>query len=320
MSQNQIANLSEAMPVNQNSGVFSSIQRFNESYQMASCLADSDLVPKAYLGKPQNCLIALNMAERMDSDPMMVMQNLHVIRGRPSFSAQFLVACVNRSGRFSTIQYEKVNGDKPETFSYEYWVNKVKKTGSATVVNDKCRAFATELKTGVVIYGPWASMEMAVKEQWYSKAGSKWQTMPELMLEYRAAAFFVRTKAPEIAMGMQTTEELKDMGDAVVVHENEAAPTVNVKDLEQLIQGDTTPESELKTEESEAPMITFYKQSIDSCSDLETLTQCGQDIADKVGELSESGVLEVKRYLNDKIKAAKAQADDQAGVPEDFRL
>lgn len=110
------------------------------------------------------------------------------------------------------------------------------------------------------------------------------------------------------------------MGDAVVVHENEAAPTVNVKDLEQLIQGDTTPESELKTEESEAPMITFYKQSIDSCSDLETLTQCGQDIADKVGELSESGVLEVKRYLNDKIKAAKAQADDQAGVPEDFRL
>ena len=119
MSQNQIANLSEAMPVNQSSGVFSSIQRFNESYQMASCLADSDLVPKAYLGKPQNCLIALNMAERMDSDPMMVMQNLHVIHGRPSFSAQFLVACVNRSGRFSTIQYEKVNGDKPETFSYE---------------------------------------------------------------------------------------------------------------------------------------------------------------------------------------------------------
>ena len=37
--------------------------------------------------------------------------------------------------------------------------------------------------------------------------------MPELMLQYRAAAFLVRTYAPEISMGMQTEEELHDIID-----------------------------------------------------------------------------------------------------------
>ena len=165
-------------------------------------------------------------------------------------------------------------------------------------------------------------MEMAVKEQWYSKAGSKWQTMPELMLEYRAAAFFVRTKAPEIAMGMQTTEELKDMGDAVVVHENEAAPTVNVKDLEQLIQGKSEPVEEAhdETPEDNFDHVTFYKQSIDSCAGLAELQECAKDIGENVGKMNKEQVAEVKQYLDAALKAAKAQADDQAGVPEDFKI
>jgi len=52
---------------------------------------------------------------------------------------------------------------------------------------------------------------MAAAEGWATKAGSKWKTMPELMLRYRAAAFFGRLYAPDILMGMQTAEEAVDV-------------------------------------------------------------------------------------------------------------
>ena len=53
-------------------------------------------------------------------------------------------------------------------------------------------------------------MEMAVKEGWYGKAGSKWQTMEEVMLRYRTASFFGKLYAPELLMGMQSVEEAQD--------------------------------------------------------------------------------------------------------------
>ena len=34
--------------------------------------------------------------------------------------------------------------------------------------------------------------------------------MPEQMLRYRAAAWFIRTTAPELSMGLQTVDEVKD--------------------------------------------------------------------------------------------------------------
>ncbi|WP_252151905.1 hypothetical protein [Acinetobacter sp. ANC 4177] len=51
---------------------------------------------------------------------------------------------------------------------------------------------------------------MAVKEGWYQKNGSKWQSMPEQMLRYRAASFFGRIYAPDLLMGLRTQEEELD--------------------------------------------------------------------------------------------------------------
>ena len=52
---------------------------------------------------------------------------------------------------------------------------------------------------------------MAKKEQWATKAGSKWQTMPELMIRYRAAAFWGRLYASDLLLGMQSQEEVVDI-------------------------------------------------------------------------------------------------------------
>lgn len=159
----------------------------------ARLLASSSLVPKEYQGNIANCFVALNMALRMQADPLMVMQNLHVIQGRPSWSSQFLISSFNTCGRFSAIRYE--------------WV------GQPGTDDWGCRAWAVEKATGEKLVGSLVTIGLAKKEGWYNKQGSKWQTMPEQMLMYRAAAWFVRAYAPEIAMGMHTVEELQDIVD-----------------------------------------------------------------------------------------------------------
>ena len=159
----------------------------------ARLLASSSLVPKEYQGNIANCFVALNMALRMQADPLMVMQNLHIIQGRPSWSSQFLIATFNTCGRFSALRYE--------------WV------GEPGTDDWGCRAWAIERATGEKLVGATVTIGIAKREGWYDKNGSKWRTMPQQMLMYRAAAWFVRAYAPEIAMGLHTVEELQDIVD-----------------------------------------------------------------------------------------------------------
>ena len=83
---------------------FSSQQSFELAQRAAKLLSTSTLVPKEYQGNLSNCVIALNMASRIDADPLMVMQNLVVVHGRPTWSSQFLIATVNTCGRFSALR------------------------------------------------------------------------------------------------------------------------------------------------------------------------------------------------------------------------
>ena len=167
---------------------------FELAQRVAKCFATSTLVPKDYQGNLPNCVIALNMANRMGADPLMVIQNLHIVHGRPTWSAQFLIATFNKCGRFSSLRYEFVGDHGSDEWG--------------------CMAKATELATGEVLTGTLVTVAMAKKEGWFGKNGSKWQTMPQQMLMYRAAAWFVRTIAPEIAMGLQTADEIADTYEA----------------------------------------------------------------------------------------------------------
>ena len=167
---------------------------FNLAVRIGNMLAASNIVPKAYQGNMPNCVVALNMASRIGADPLMVMQNLYVVHGNPSWSAQFLIACFNQCGRFSSLRYEFSGEENTDSWS--------------------CRAWALEKETGQRLDGTVVSIGMAKKEGWYEKSGSKWKTMPQQMLMYRAASWFVRAYAPEIAMGLQTAEEMRDTYDA----------------------------------------------------------------------------------------------------------
>jgi hypothetical protein len=169
---------------------------FELAQRQAKAVLSSTLVPKDHQSIG-NVMIAMNMAKRMNADVLMVLQNLHVIHGRPGWSSQFLIACFNSCGRYSSIRY-RFSGTPGDT---EYG----------------CVAECTELATGEKIEGCKITMKMAADEGWLSKSGSKWKTMPEQMLRYRAAAFLIRTTAPEIGMGLMTSDEVEDVIDGTVV-------------------------------------------------------------------------------------------------------
>jgi hypothetical protein len=166
-----------------------SITSFEHVQRVAKMLSSSSLIPKEYQGNIQNTMIALEMANRIGASPLMVMQNLYIVHGKPSWSSTFIIAALNASRRFSPVRFEMAGqGD-------EYG----------------CQAWAYDVATKDKLEGPKVTMKMAKTEGWVTKAGSKWQTMPELMLRYRAAAFFGRLYAPDIMMGMQTAEEVADV-------------------------------------------------------------------------------------------------------------
>lgn len=173
---------------------FFNLEGFELMQRISKAFASSDLVPQAYQGNLPNCMIALDMAQRIGANPLMVMQNLYIVHGTPGWSSKFLIATVNTCGRFSALRYE--------------W------KGQPGAADYGCRAWAVERETGERLDGIWVTWAMVKAEGWSSKKGSKWMTMPDQMFLYRAAAFWQRVYAPDLAMGLQTAEEVKDVYDA----------------------------------------------------------------------------------------------------------
>lgn len=194
---------------NQGINLFDPAQ-FETLQRVCSVFIHSDLVPKMYKVSSDNtkekaianCMIAINMAQRMGADPLMVMQNMYIVYGQPGWSSKFLVATVNTCGRYNTMKYKtRILG-------------KIKIPNMATEIdNIECIAYTSEIGSDEVLESSAVTIEMAVKEGWYTKNGSKWQTMPMLMLQYRSATFWTRVYAPELSMGMKTDDELRDIED-----------------------------------------------------------------------------------------------------------
>jgi hypothetical protein len=177
-----------AIAPSQGGGLFLDATMFEHAQRVSTMLSKSNMVPTHFQGNVGNCVIALNLASRWNADAFMVMQNMYIVHGKPGIEAKLAIAVVNATGKFTPIQY-RFNKDK---------------TG--------CYAYAKNAKTGELCEGTEVTIQMAKEEGWYGKQGSKWKTMPQLMLQYRSAMFFCRAYCPEALLGMQTREELIDDG------------------------------------------------------------------------------------------------------------
>ena len=183
----------EIMTSGTSSGYFETVEMFEAGQRMAKLFASADFVPETFKGKMADCLIALDMAARLKANPIAVMQNIYIVHGKPAWSAQFLVACINKSGLFKTPLRYRFSGKEG---THEYG----------------CTAWAVD-STGEILESTKITIGMADAEGWTKKNGSKWKTMPEQMLRYRAATFFARAYCPELTMGMMTNDEVRDTHD-----------------------------------------------------------------------------------------------------------
>lgn len=161
-----------------------------KAWKSAQFLSSTDIVPQTFK-KAENCLIALDIANRTGMQPLTVMQNLYVVQGKPSWSGQMCIALINGCGRFTPLEFEFVGEVGTDTHG--------------------CYAFAKRLDNGKIYASDIVTIGMAKKEGWYQKSGSKWQSMPIQMMQYRAGAFFGRVHCPDVLMGLPLAEEMKDI-------------------------------------------------------------------------------------------------------------
>ena len=206
---------------------FFNSDHFAVMQRVCKMFSSSELVPKMYQAKESgvekataNCMIAIETAQRIGASPLMVMQNMYIVHGQPAWSAKFLTATVNGCGRYNSIRYKWENLGKVGKVSYtEYeWKNNkrvpvTKEFNGDALDNWQCIAFTTEKGNEDVLESIPVTIKMAIQEGWYQKAGSKWQTMAKLMLQYRTVTFWTRTYAPELSMGMKTEDEVVDIID-----------------------------------------------------------------------------------------------------------
>jgi hypothetical protein len=164
-----------------------SAQNFEHSWRVAKVFAASTIIPDHFRGKPEQCMVALALAQSLDVAPLIAMQNSFVVHGTPGLKASFVIGLVNQRGPFDgVIQYEETG------------------SGESLAV----RAFA-KVKGLDQVAEFTASMKMAKAEGWTKNP--KYQTMPGLMLRYRAATLLARLYCPEVLLGFATDEELDDV-------------------------------------------------------------------------------------------------------------
>ena len=225
--------LHQVIPVNERDAAF------NFAFRQAKALSSSDLVPQSYRNNIPNTMLALSVAQRIGADPFAVMQNLHLIQGRPSWSSTFLIATVNASKRFEPLRFE-VQGEDPASKEY------------------RVRAYAKDRESGTVCCGTWITWKMVDAEGWSKKSGSKWLTMPGQMFIYRAAAFWARVYAPEVSIGLHTTEEVQDFtgGPHVTTYDHATNSAQGVGDVKAALVALEAPEPG-----PESPPVEYDKET-----------------------------------------------------------
>lgn len=245
---------------------------FSLAVRKARAITSSSLVPEAYRGENNlgNAMIALEVAERTGASPLMVMQNLYVVHGRPSWSATFLIATVNACGRFSPLRFEIDGGTDPAAESY------------------RVRAVAKDKESDDACEGPWITWPMVKAEGWSSKNGSKWKTMPALMFMYRAASFWTRVYAPELSLGIHTADEVQDYVEARTVPERQ-----DLGAFQKLLEKRATGEE--PAEGDDAPLETFdaVRAALEAAADPDELAEACNRIGAIEDEAQRAELLEV---------------------------
>lgn len=207
---------------------------FNHLHRVAKMFADSELVPVRYRGKPNDTMIVMAMAMRHNADPMMFLQGMYVVQGNPGMEAKLAIALANKAGVFKG------------AITYDY---------SGQDMGRKCVASAIDAKSGKLLTAE-CSIKIAKAEGWLAKKGSKWVSIPDLMLSYRSAMFLIRKHYPDVIYGMLSRDEAEEIAarEIQIVTIDEQRQEI-IDAVDHSADGDGPKElTEPETEEPEQPL------------------------------------------------------------------
>lgn len=159
---------------------------FKEAMQIATVLANSDMVPKDFKGKVENVFVAVQWGQEIGLPPLQALQNIAVINGRPSIWGDAALAVVMAHPQFSDIAETLVgNGDSMVAKCL------IKRKGKSDTVREFS---AVDAKRA----GLWGK-------------GGPWTQYPQRMLQMRARAFALRDAFPDAIKGISIAEEAQDI-------------------------------------------------------------------------------------------------------------
>lgn len=197
-------------------------QRFDIIQKAADNLSKCTYLPDSLKGKVNDCSILIELSILSQIPAFLLAQEVYVVHNRFSFSSKFIIGQIRK--RFPTFDWEMSGeigdmGEVRRVQKKDAQGNPVKDFKGNPIYDNEivsqgrtCLAYAID-KDGRRIDGIPVSMGMAKAEGWYDKSGSKWQTMPEAMLRYRAASFFKNFVCPDVVMGIKSVEEIVDTFD-----------------------------------------------------------------------------------------------------------
>lgn len=173
------------------------IADLESAYRYASALAQADILPYALRGKPSNVLTVMLYGQYLDLPPVVAIQTISVINGRPQLAGKLVLAKVREAGH------------KPEVVEHTDESCTVRITrgddGSSHqetfTLAEAVHARLVQLKDG--------------KPHARSKQGEPlpWETYTKRMLLWRAVGLCADVICPEVKMGFAVEgEEITDTG------------------------------------------------------------------------------------------------------------
>lgn len=265
---------------------FETMQGFELLQRQGKMLSQCSMLPANFKNNIPDCAIALEMSARMGYavSPLLILQSIVTVHGKPTFEAKFVIGLLKSRCGYRRFDYEMSGkvGDAGEVRRTPRIGRDGKpvldKNGNPIFDNEiirdgrTCLAYAID-RDGNRIEGVPISMAMAKVEGWYDKNGSKWQTMPELMLRYRAATFFKNIHCPEITMGFRTSDEAIDIDPEVeIIDESKPKQKLFKAKSESKTQAQPKPEEPKQevADEAEKPSESeaTQEQPKNSCAEL----------------------------------------------------
>lgn len=167
-------------------------QSLEEAARLAEILSKSEMTPKSYHGKPNDCLSAILMGGELGVSPIQSIQNIAVINNRPSMWGDLVVGLVRASGLCDYIRQEW----DPKT---ETATSRVKRKGQPERVDTFSMAQARRIKT----YEGGKMITLAEK--------NTYRNYPERMCGWRSLTYGLRSEFADILKGLTTREEAEDV-------------------------------------------------------------------------------------------------------------